>query len=298
MHGHRPGNGNRRGIDQRFVLQGHFHHLVGVVHFAEVQGQGAAAVADARLAHPLGAMQVAQRHVGEVGGEEGGGDRLLAADHDGAFAGLGDGGAVQVGVTHGHQRLAGLALVAGRLDQLAMHPADAGHVVVAGAVARGGVVGGVTGQAGAGDLGGPQEGQRQAPGAGLARLVGERHQQAFGVQGAVVAPADPAQGVGAQAVHQRGGQLHAVAAVVVAGDQHDIQHRQPCVGRDDEVVEQRLGGERGVHYVEEVTGHQQSVGPAFGQGVEQPGEEGAMLGVALLAVEALAQVPVGGMDQR
>ena len=103
--------------------------------------------------------------------------------------------------------------------------------------------------------------------------------------------------MGIEAPHQRCRQLDAPARVVVAGDHHDVQLRELFVGADDEVVEALLGLEWRVDRVEHVAGDQQGVGAVGDQLVEQPGEELRVLVVAVLAVEGLAEVPVGGVDQ-
>ncbi len=144
---------------------------------------------------------------------------------------------MQMGVAHGHQRLAGFAPLPGGIDQSFMDARDAADIVVGVAT---------------GDLGRPQEGQRQAPGLRLAGRIGERHQQVVGIEFAVFLPDDAPQGVGAKAAHQRRGKLDAVAAVVVAGDQHDIQVRQALVGADDEVVQEFLGAQRRIDHIEDI----------------------------------------------
>ncbi|MNV40949.1 hypothetical protein D3C71_1325700 [compost metagenome] len=168
-------------------------------------------------------------------------------------------------------------------DQLLVHLGDALQVVVA--------------QLRAGHLGRAQEGQGQAPGGDLATAVGQRNQQALGVQLALVQPVHTAQGMGAQAAHQCCGQLDARARVVVAGDHHDVQLRLLLVGLDDEVVETLLGFDRRVDRVEDIAGDQQRIRLAQAQLAEQPVEEAGVFEVAFLAVQALAQVPVGGVKQ-
>jgi len=84
---------------------------------------------------------------------------------------------------------------------------------------------------------------------------------------------------------------------VVAGDHHDVQLREFFVGADDEIVEAFLGLEWRVDRVEHIAGDQQGVGALGDQLVEQPGEKLRVFVVAVLAVEGLAEVPVGGVDQ-
>ncbi len=69
------------------------------------------------------------------------------------------------------------------------------------------------------------------------------------------------------------------------------------MGLDDEVVEALLGFDRRVDRVEDVAGNQQRIRLAQAQLAEQPVEEAGVFEVAFLAVQALAQVPVGGMKQ-
>ncbi|MNH06804.1 hypothetical protein D3C79_661830 [compost metagenome] len=84
---------------------------------------------------------------------------------------------------------------------------------------------------------------------------------------------------------------------MVAGDHHDVQLRLLLVGLDDEVVETFLGFDRRVDRVEDIAGDQQRIRLAQAQLAEQPVEEAGVFEVAFLAVQALAQVPVGGMKQ-
>lgn len=76
-------------------------------------------------------------------------------------------------------------------DQLLVHLGDALQVVIA--------------KVRAGDLGRAQEGQSQAPGGDFATAIGQRDQQALGVQLALVQPVHTAQGMGAQATHEAAG---------------------------------------------------------------------------------------------
>jgi len=168
-------------------------------------------------------------------------------------------------------------------DQLLVHLGDALQVVLA--------------QLRAGDFGRAQEGQGQAPGGDLATAIGQRDQQALGIQLAFVEPVHAAQRVGAQTAHERGGQLDARAGVMVAGDHHDVQLRLLLVGLHDEVVEPLLGFDRWVDRVEDIAGDQQRVGLAQVQLAEQPIKEAGVFEVAFLAMQALAQVPVGGVKQ-
>ncbi|MCY1425920.1 hypothetical protein D9M71_417280 [compost metagenome] len=154
-----------------------------------------------------------------------------------------------------------------------MHLVDAGQVVVA--------------HFAAGDFRRAQERQRQAPGGDAAVGAVQRQQQARAVQVAVVQPVHPAQGMGVEAAHQGRRQLDAPAGVVVAGDHHDVEARQALMGGDDEVVQAFLRLERRVDRIEDVAGDQQGVGLLRHQLLEQPGEEGGVFKVPLLAMQGL-----------
>ncbi|MNH16018.1 hypothetical protein D3C79_756440 [compost metagenome] len=186
-------------------------------------------------------------------------------------------------VADGDQRLARLALGVGRFDQPLVHLTDPAQVVVT--------------QVCAGDFRRAQERQRQAPGGDLALGVGQRNQQAFAVQFTFIQPLHAAQGVGAQAAHQRRRQFDARAGVVVAGDHHDVQLGLLFVGLDDEVVEPLLGFDRRIDGVEDVAGNQQGIGLAQLELAEQPIEKTGVFEIAFLAVQGLTQVPVGGVKQ-
>ncbi len=120
-------------------------------------------------------------------------------------------------VADGDQRLAFFAFAVGGVDQPLMYLTDTAQIVVT--------------QVRTGDFRRAQEGQCQAPAGDLAFGIRQWHQQAFGVQLAVVQPQHPTQGVGAQAAHQRRGQFDTRTGVVVAGNHHDRQVRVAVRGR-------------------------------------------------------------------
>ncbi|MNN11121.1 hypothetical protein D3C81_1240650 [compost metagenome] len=69
------------------------------------------------------------------------------------------------------------------------------------------------------------------------------------------------------------------------------------MGADDEVVEAFLGFDRRIDRVKDVTGNQQHIRLRQLQLAQQPFEEARMLEIALLAVQVLPKVPVGGVEQ-
>jgi hypothetical protein len=103
--------------------------------------------------------------------------------------------------------------------------------------------------------------------------------------------------MGAQTAHQRRGQFDARTGIMVAGDHHDGQLRLLLVGADDEVVQAFLGFDRRVDRVEDIAGDQQHVRLFQLELAQQPVEKTTVLEIAILAVQVLPQVPVGGVEQ-
>ncbi|MNG90487.1 hypothetical protein D3C79_493810 [compost metagenome] len=284
LQGHGAWYGAWLDADQAVAVQLHFQDLVRVVDFGERQRDWRAAVADAFFAVDLlRLVQVAQGDVADGLVEQLGRQRLGVADDQAALGVLRHRATGHVRVADGDQRLVFLAFLQGGGDQLLVHLGDALQVIVT--------------QLRAGDFGRPQEGQGQAPGSDLAPAVGQRNQQALGIQLTLVQPVHTAQRMGAQAAHECGGQLDARTGVVVAGDHHNVQLGLLLMGLDDEVVEAFLGFDGWVDGVEDVARNQQRIRLAQAQLAEQPVEEAGVFEVAFLAVQALAQVPVGGMKQ-
>ena len=163
-----------------------------IIDLAKRQRQRRAAIANALLARDLlRLVQVAEGDVGDGLGKQTGWQRFGVADDDIAFRIFRYRTARHVRVAHGDQRLTGLALRFGRGDQVLMHVADAGHVVLA--------------RLAAGDFRRAQKGQGQAPSGHLALGVMQRYQQPAMVELMVREPADAPDGVGVEAPHQRPG---------------------------------------------------------------------------------------------
>lgn len=268
-------------ILQALTFQGDEEDLVAIVHFGEGQRQRRAAIANALLSGDfLWLMQMTEGYVGDLLRKQAGGQRFDVADDQVSLGVFGNRAAGHVCVADGDQCLSRRATGVRGGNQAFVHLADTGQVIVA--------------EPASGDFGGTQEGQGQAPGGDLAIRVVQGQQQAIAIE-AFVYPADPADGMGVQSFHQRSGQFDARAGVVVACDHHDLQPRQPSMGADDEVVEALLGFERWIDRVEDIARDQQDIGALLFQLAQQPVEEARMLMIAVLAVQGLAQVPVGGM---
>ena len=84
---------------------------------------------------------------------------------------------------------------------------------------------------------------------------------------------------------------------MVAGNGDDIDSGQIPTHPGEEFVEHLLAGGRRVGAVEDVAGDQQGVGPFRDERVAQPGEEAPVLMHAVIAVQDLSQVPVGGVEE-
>jgi len=127
--------------------------------------------------------------------------------------------------------------------------------------------------------------------------VGQRHEQAFDVDAAVVAPVDVADHAGAVRLEQRAGGLDAAGRVVVARDEHDVEPWRALARLLEETVQLFLRLGRRVGVVEDVAGDEQRVGLLGHDGVEQPVEEALVLVGPFVIVQGLAEMPVGGVQQ-
>ena len=200
------------------VFESDLQHAVTVIDLGEVHRQRRAAIADTLLAaHALRTMQVAERHIGDVVGEQAGRERLFASHQDRTLAVLGDLAVSHVRMAHGDQRLAGLAGGTRRADQLLVHTGHSRAIgLAAGALRLVHVLRLILASSQAGDLGRAQKGHRQTQGAALAVTIMQRHQQMLTVEmvgipfvGRIIDPAHTAQCMGLEAGQQGSRQLDA-----------------------------------------------------------------------------------------
>jgi hypothetical protein len=270
---------------------------VRVVDLGKGQRQRAAAIAPRRVAaHALRQVQVSQRDIGDARIEQRAGQRLGAADHEPALGFLGHLAAAHMAVAHRDHGLAGLAPRLHPLPGLAIQLRHAGLV----AVERFCLAGGEAWQ-----IGRTQEGHRDAPGRDGAVAVLQRQDQpvqlggrilVVRVAGAVSGSADRTDRAGVEQRQQRPGRLDPARRIVVARDHHDRQLRHPRARPGQEIVELALRGRRGVGVVEQVARDQQRI-DLFGlQLLEQPVQEAGVFVAALVLVQRLPQVPVGGVQ--
>ena len=259
-------------------------NLVLIANLGERQRNRRAAVADALFTIDLlRLVQVTEGDVTDARPEQAGGQRFGVADDQAALGVFRHRTAGHVRVADSDQRLTWFALGIGGFDQPFVNLTDTAQVVVA--------------QVRAGHFGGSQERQRQAPGDGFALGIRQWQQQALGVELTVIQPQHTTQRMRAQTPHQRRGQFNARTGIVVAGDHHDGQLRLLFMGADDEVVEAFLGFDRRVDRVEDIAGDQQHVWLVQLQLAQQPFEKAGVFEIALLAVQVLPEVPVGGVKQ-
>ena len=84
---------------------------------------------------------------------------------------------------------------------------------------------------------------------------------------------------------------------MVSGSQDDLEAGAGRAGLGEELIEAALGGGGRTDAVENVARYDQRVGSAFHELPEQPFEETTVFRVPVEAVELLAKVPVGRVDE-
>ena len=79
---------------------------------------------------------------------------------------------------------------------------------------------------------------------------------------------------------------------MVAGNGNNLQSLDRFRGLEQKVVEQAFGRYGGVGRIENVAGHDESVGLLCPQGVQQPVKKMQVFQIALVAVKVVAEMPV------
>ena len=82
---------------------------------------------------------------------------------------------------------------------------------------------------------------------------------------------------------------------MVAGNENDAHAGVFDREMGEEVVEKSLHLGGGVGAVEDVAAHNEGIGLLLHDGVAQPAEEVAVFGHTIVAVEDVAEVPIGGV---
>ncbi len=271
---HRARDRQRPDSGQSIAGQLDHHDLVVVVGLGHRQRDRRAGVAHVLGAHPLRAVQVAERDVGHVVGERGAADDLLAGDHDAAL-GLRRQAAGQVQVAHRQQRLARPPLPPRRDQHLAEHrPHRVAAIAVGVEIPR------------------AQVRHRRHQRADRAAGVAQRHHQRPGVDRAVGVAPDRADHVDAGRGQERRRRGQARRRVVVAGDRHHLQVRPAPVGLGQKAVPGRQRSGRRVAGVEHVAADQHRVDGLGRDRVAQPVEERRVLAIARQIVQRVPEVPI------
>ena len=89
--------------------------------------------------------------------------------------------------------------------------------------------------------------------------------------------------------------FEAGARIVVAGNENDAHAGVFDREMGEEVVEKSLHLGGGVGAVEDVAAHNEGIGLLLHDGVAQPAEEVAVFGHTIVAMEDVAEVPIGGV---
>jgi hypothetical protein len=137
-----------------------------------------------------------------------------------------------------------------------------------------------------------QERHRRRPRAHDPGVVGQRHQQAVGVQPTVGAARQGPDDVGADPGQDRRRRGQPGRRVVVAGDRHHGRGRSPAMDLGEEAEPRGQGARGRVAGVEHVAGHQHRVDRLGLDHVQEPGHEGRVLAIPRQLVQRVAQVPV------
>ena len=96
-------------------------------------------------------------------------------------------------------------------------------------------------------------------------------------------------------IQQAGRCFEACAGIVVAGNHNDLQPAH-FLGSGAEKAEKHLFGlGRRIGMIEDITGNEQDVGLLLRKRLPQPGEVVLKFGFAIIAVEGIAQMPIGRM---
>ena len=132
-----------------------------------------------------------------------------------------------------------------------------------------------------------------APGGDLALLVLQRHQQAIGLELALPVPADAAHQMQVEGPQQLVGGVQLGGGIVVAADQHHVEVRHLGAQPGQEAIELLPGAGWRIGGIKQIPCYQQGVDLPRLDGVGQPVEKGIVFEAALMAMELMAKVPVG-----
>jgi len=155
----------------------------------------------------------------------------------------------------------------------------------------------IAGPLGSRDVGWTQEGNGEGERLYLTGRTAQRNQHAGGVHGAVGATRDRPNHMDVESGEEIGGGFQSGGGIVIAGGDDHLQGGTRAADPGEELVELTLRPRGRTDAVEDVAGNDERVGVSFDELAEQPVEEMGVLGIAIEAVEQLAQMPVRRVDE-
>ncbi len=257
---------------------------VRIVGLCEAHGDGRAGVPDrhGRVVHGLGAVQVAEGDVVQLGREDAGRHALTVAHLEAPF-GVRQATPGGEEVAGGEQGLARGAALEGRLEPARVPTTDPGDDALVPFAS-------ILWAAGRRQIVAAQEGEGEHPGGGGAGAIGHRDHQGSGVAGA------PDHGHPERLEHRPRG-FDDADRVVVAGDDDGVGAALGVEPGQEAVVQPARRG-RGVGVVEDIAGYQQQIGVFSDDLLQQPVQEPLLLREPALVGQTGAEVPVCGVEDR
>lgn len=281
------GNGERCHLGEPFALELDQDHLVRILPFGKREGDGRAAVSHRRAPHPLRSVEMAEGDIGQVVGEEIGGQCVLVATEDPTLAHLAEPSVGHVAMAGGKQRLPRPTALPCGGDYVGIdlpHPLDqrVGLFVQPTEVRQ---------------IGDPEIGHRRHPGGHLPLGVVERGQETLEVELAVGPARQTTDHEDVEGGEDGSRCIEAGGGIVVAPHHHDVEGGEAPPGPGQEAVPQFLCRGRGVDRFEDVPGMDQCIDPVPFEGIEQPIEKMSVFELPRMLVKGLAKVPVGGVEK-
>ena len=144
-------------------------------------------------------------------------------------------------------------------------------------------------------IGTAQIGNRRAPGPDLPLPIGERHNQPIGLQTTSGIPRDGTDQMKIEGLEQFVRGIELGRRIVVTGDGNQIEMRELLVYTGQKAVELLPTGRRRIGRIEDIARNQQAVNLPLPDQRNQPVEKIALLVASIMAMQMMAQMPVGGV---